>query len=143
MMKPIVFLDVDGVARPNTKPNNYLMNVKNVELLNKAFDLLNCDVVISSNWRLTHPVSFFNLHFNNRVIGKTKDLEYKNFQEYLRWYEVLDYMEDHIGRDFYILDDQSYHFPKLVRPLVLCDEAVGFSDHDFDMLMIKVKHNQK
>ena len=51
-MKPIVFLDVDGVARPNLKPNDYRLNGQNVALLNLAFDVLDAEVVISSTYAL-------------------------------------------------------------------------------------------
>ena len=143
MMKPIIYLDVDGVARPNFRPNNYLLNAKNVALLNRAFDSIDAEVVISSNWRLTHPLGFFNSHFNGRVIGKTRDLEYKNIGEFARWHEILEYMEGHIGRNFYVLDDQAYHFPTRISQLVLCNETTGFTMKEFDILMVKHNNSKK
>lgn len=143
MMRPIVFLDIDGVARPNVKPNNYLLNSKNVGLLNRAFDSIDAEVVISSNWRLTHPTSFFNSHFSGRVIGKTRDLDYKNIGEFTRWHEILEYMEGYIGRNFYVLDDQHYHFPSGVKQLILCDEQKGFTMKEFDSLIVKHNNSKK
>jgi HAD domain in Swiss Army Knife RNA repair proteins len=142
MMKPIVFLDIDGVARPNTKPNNYLLNAKNVALLNKAFEFMGAEIVVSSNWRLTHPIGFFNSHFGGRVIGKTRDLDYKHLGEHCRWHEILKFMESHIGRNFYVLDDQAYHFPKGISQLVLCNEQAGFNMESFDMLIMKFNNRK-
>ena len=139
--KPIVFLDIDGVARANSKPNEYKLCDKRVTLLNRAFELINCDVVISSNWRLAYPISFFNSVFSERVVGKTRDLAYKNYGEFTRWHEILDFMENHVGRPFHILDDQSHHFPSSVKQLILCDEIRGFSMEEFDALL--VRHNNR
>lgn len=140
--KPIVFLDIDGVARPNVKPNNYQLSGQNVALLNLAFDVLEAEVVVSSNWRLTHSLDFFNSHFDGRVIGKTPDLAYKNF-EHTRWQEILEYMQDHIGRNFYVIDDQDYHFPPRIPQLILCDELNGFTLQEFDRLVLKNESRKK
>lgn len=141
-MKPIVFLDIDGVARPNSRPNDYRLNGQNVALLNLAFDVLDADVVISSNWRLTHSLDFFNEYFDGRVIGKTRDLEYKGF-EITRWEEILDFMKNHIGRNYYILDDQDYHFPRSVSQLIICNELNGFTLNEFDRLVTKFESRKK
>ena len=138
---PIVFLDIDGVARANVKPNNYELCEKRVSLLNRAFELINCDVVISSNWRLAYPLSFFNSVFKGRVVGKTRDLAYKNLGEFTRWHEILEYMENHVGRAFHIVDDQSHHFPSGIKQLILCDEMRGFSMEEFDAIL--VRHNSR
>lgn len=140
--KPIVFLDIDGVARANTKPNDYRLNGQNVALLNLAFDILNAEVVISSSWRLTHSLDFFNEYFDGRVIGKTTDLEYKGF-EFARWEEVLDFMKNHIGRNFFVIDDQDYHFPRGAHQLVLCNGDNGFTLQEFDRLVSKFESRKK
>jgi hypothetical protein len=142
MMKPIVFLDIDGVARPVTKPNDYKLNPQNVALLNLSFDVLDAEVVISSNWRLTHSLDFFNEYFDGRVTGKTRDLEYKGF-EFTRWEEILHFMKNHIGRNFFVLDDQSYHFPSGAHQLILCDESKGFTLQHFDRLVTKFENRKK
>lgn len=142
MIKPIVFLDIDGVARPNTRPNDYRLSGQNVALLNLAFDVLDAEVVVSSNWRLTHSLDFFNSHFDGRIIGKTLDLDYKGFT-HTRWEEILEFMKDHIGRNFFVLDDQEHHFPRGVSQLILCNELHGFTIQEFDRLVLKYESRKK
>jgi hypothetical protein len=102
MQRPLVFLDIDGVARPNTKPNDYKINSQNAALLNRAFAAIDAEVVISSNWRLVYPLTLFQKHFGARVIGKTSDLASRNLGDYIRWYEVKHFMQTQVGRPFCI-----------------------------------------
>jgi len=139
MSRPIIFLDIDGVARPNTKPNNYKINKQNAELLNRAFGAVDADVVISSNWRLAYPVNFFNDHFCGRVVGMTSDFGYKHFLDHTRWHEIRDFMKINTGRNFCVLDDQADHFPLGVKQLILCDGDLGFTMKNFDELLAKSK----
>lgn len=132
-MKPLVFMDMDGVTRPALLPNDYKVNHNCLEWINKALDLMDADVVITSNWRLAYPLAYFNSIFNGRVIGKTRDIEGRHRGPYIRWYEIEEYLTatNKTPVFFLVFDDKDEYFPPNSDYLILCNPETGFTEANF------------
>lgn len=142
MSKPLIFLDIDGVVRPNTKPNNYKLNKQNLDLINRVCAAADAEIVISSNWRLIYPIAFFNQHFAGRVIGVTPDFGDKPWLDFTRWQEIKAYMQAHSGKAFCVLDDQSDLFPQSLSQLVVCNGNTGFTEKNYEQVLLRLKAKQ-
>lgn len=126
----IVFaIDIDGVARPDLKPNDYKVDNSCVHRINQALRHFNAKVIITSNWRLAFDVSFFNKLFEGRVIAMTEDPDDSGPEN--RWNEIRTALGDlpkPLG--LVILDDRPDLFPSNLPYLHLCDPSAGFSESD-------------
>ncbi len=121
-MKPILFLDIDGVLNTNTPD----IEPDKVELLNDVFKAVDCEVVLSSTWRIKYelPIMVDILDvagFLGNLVAYTRNLGCKPHQDG-GWYEckdahrgheILDYLVERFrtGKDgwpkFVILDDSA------------------------------------
>jgi hypothetical protein len=140
-MKTIVFMDIDGVARPSILPNNYQINSECLKWINAALNHLDAQVVISSDWRLIYPISYFNNIFNGRVVGATSDLAHDYRGPHVRWHEIGSYRKknDCASSPYLIFDDRSEYFPVDLDQLILCDSLTGFTVSEYKKTI--EKHN--
>lgn len=141
-MKTTVFMDIDGVARPSVLPNDYKINDECLRLINAALNYLDAEVVISSDWRLIYPISFFNKLFNGRVVGVTGDFANEYRGPHVRWYEINSYRKKMActSSPFLIFDDRSEYFPIDTNQLIVCDSSTGFTMSDYEKV-IKFRNN--
>jgi hypothetical protein len=137
MTKPIVFLDMDGVLNSqefvDLLGDDWTMNEvdkKAVERLNKIVEATGAEVVISSTWRMCHPLGFI-----KRVIqkagGKVTIIDKTPCLGGPRGAEIQKWLDENPGHDrFVILDDYEemvHLWPHLVQTtweLGLLDEHV-------------------
>lgn len=117
-MKPIIFLDIDGVLnsvsfRPlDPKGLADWLDPRNVRVLNELIRSTGADLVISSSWRLGRTEGELQAVLASAgclgtVVGMTPDLQADNRE---RWEEIWLYLDQHkiplAGSRFAILDDE-------------------------------------
>jgi len=72
-MRPVLFLDIDGVLkRPGGESpwDNY-----SCQLVREFADEIDALICITSTWRLTHPLAFFQQAISQRVLACTESDE--------------------------------------------------------------------
>lgn len=131
---PVVFLDFDGVTHPEVCKTVQLFNC--LPLIERVLrQHLAVDVVISSSWRLHHPLSelraFFSEDVAHRVVGVTpceavrRDLpapQHVRERECRRWLELHG-----PDRPWVAIDDVPWLFTPGCPHLLLTDHRAGFS----------------
>lgn len=131
-MLNLVFIDIDGVARPKREPRDYVMDQYCVDMINKVLNALDAQVVISSEWRLAFSKSYFNAIFQGRVIGMTGDRSINATTPYPRWEEIQQFLNalPKPPAQYWILDDREDLFPRNLQSLILCDPLKGFGERE-------------
>lgn len=141
-MRNFLFLDIDGVARPNILPNDYVLKQCLVSNINNLVSRYDMEVVISSNWREAFSLSYFNAVFNNRVIGSTASAPFN--QRHSRYYEIQEFLSSIIENyDYVVLDDRPDYFPVKFPKLHLCDPSIGFDDKSYNDLICNLDSRRK
>ena len=131
----IIFLDFDGVLDRFDEPESFLrLSPSCVENLNCLIDRCNAEIVISSTWRILHPILelkqiLINAGFKSpdKIIGKTKHLGKRRGKEIQEWLETCEYKIE----SFVIIDDDSDMEPFLDK-LVETDFNVGLTMNDVE-----------
>lgn len=119
-MNNIIFLDIDGVLKHQTKNVWY---PEAIACINAYCSHNNIDIVISSTWRLIKDIDFFNNILNNRVIGVTPDLS-RTHKEYTRYYECIKYIQNNQIKNYVILDDIINEYCDLSK-VIKVDNQIG------------------
>lgn len=125
-MKPIIFLDIDGVlvsyARLNERhpiDGEHDFVPESVEALNLLIEKLDAEIVISSSWRIGKSIEYLQeiLDIRNvkgKVIGKTS-YSFSSVDGG-RGQEIREWMEEHgIPETFIIIDDEVQDIRKHFR----------------------------
>lgn len=145
-MKPIIFLDFDGVVntfywtrlpsgewKNSISTDSIVNNLQAIGWLNELYKEIPYDIVVTSTWRIGHTTEelqriLWNSGFNKdiKVIGKTPILHQQ------RGFEIQQWIEDNgFHGKFIILDDDS-DMGELLPLLVRCDCYIGFGLHEFN-----------
>lgn len=147
-MKPIIFLDFDGVAETifweraedgswtlNGLKNNterYLNNSQAIGWLNELYNKVPYDIVISSTWRLNKDIEWLQdllirsgFRKEIKVIGKTPVLYQQRGIEIQKWID-----DNNFKGKFIIIDDDS-DMCHLIKHLVRTDCQLGFTIYDY------------
>lgn len=147
-MKPIIFLDFDGVVETiywdkkedgsftlnsHKLGHNELNNKQAIGWLNELYSHIPYDVVISSTWRISMSLEqlqdlLINSGFNSsiKVIGVTPILHQQRGLEIQQWID-----ENNFNGKFIIIDDDS-DMCHLLPLLVRCDCQLGFTIYDYN-----------
>ena len=114
-MRPVLFLDVDGVLNQVGVTNNVLDGVK-VMLLREVLSKVNCRVILSSTWRRYRKLIERLLTENIPINGLTPVLGVERGKEIRAW------LNEHPDvKDFVILDDDIFGIePELKVNMVGC-----------------------
>ncbi|WP_369600494.1 HAD domain-containing protein [Hahella sp. SMD15-11] len=119
-----LFLDLDGVIQfkaPGKPPEPGAIQLRNLRILTGAYDL---PVVITSTWRIVHPLSWFRTHINPNVVGMTPELE--DTGPGTRQREVEAWLRRHApGAEWIALDDQEALYQPNCSNLILCHPDKG------------------
>ena len=137
-MKPIIFLDYDGVvntifwreydgifkAKYATSTDGFVNNFQAICWLNELFKLYPYDIVVTSTWRLNNHYADFlyngGLNKEIKVIGRTPRLNTIRGEEIKQWMS-----SNNFEGKFVIVDDDS-DMGDLKRYLVQCNPFTGF-----------------
>ena len=147
-MRPIIFLDFDGVVETiywdkkedgsftlnsHKLGHNELNNKQAIGWLNELYSHIPYDVVISSTWRISMSLEqlqdlLINSGFNPniKVIGITPILHQQRGLEIQEWID-----ENNFNGKFIIIDDDS-DMCHLLPLLVRCDCQLGFTIYDYN-----------
>jgi hypothetical protein len=125
-MKPILFLDFDGVLNSNTSG----LEADKVAFLNTIVINVDCEVILSTAWRIAYTQKEIENHLDQagylgKVDGRTPNLGcerhvkggWERCSDAHRGHEILTYLEERFGLDstdwpvFVILDDSSDMHP--------------------------------
>jgi hypothetical protein len=106
--KKIVFIDIDGVLKPWKCEDNFYE--PSVDALNKIIDLTDCELVVSSDWRMTRSVSelqdiFKKQKVTNLPIAKTRLSSRYDDLVNTRPHEIVDFIECMDIKIFAVIDD--------------------------------------
>jgi len=118
----VIFLDIDGVLKDPYKEEWYQ---NSISLLNDYCSKSNVKIVISSDWRFHKNKKFFNSILNNNVIGLNKDLS-SLYNDYVRYYECLDYAKRNKINNYVFVDDKPSLFLNLDR-LIITQPNIGLT----------------
>lgn len=160
-MKPIIFLDIDGVVNTimwgnyPTKKNGrfcasiaspqdgFVNNYQALCWLNEMYRICPYDIVISSKtWRDIPNFSeyLYNSGLNREIdiIGKTNDVKMPS-SKYIRGIEIKDWIEkNNFKGKFAIIDDDS-DMDDLMEFLVKCNTYYGFGALEMQKVLKKIK----
>lgn len=147
-MKPIIFLDFDGVVETiywdkkedgsftlnsHKLGHDELNNKQAIGWLNELYSHIPYDIVISSTWRISMSLEqlqdlLINSGFNPniKVIGMTPILHQQRGLEIQEWID-----ENNFNGKFIIIDDDS-DMCHLLPLLVRCDCQLGFTIYDYN-----------
>lgn len=130
MIMKVVFLDVDGVL--NTHSSGFMKTVtkSKLRLLSEIVDRTGAKLVLSSTWRL-------DIEFKSNLIRK---LAYRKLRlysstpanhnypnEYLRGYQIQEWLEDNKVDRYVILDDVDTMLDHQKQFFVMTDPDVGLT----------------
>lgn len=146
-MKPIIFLDFDGVVETiywekdddgswsfnvHKAGKNELNNKQAIGWLNELYSKVPYDIVVSSTWRIGMTIEelqnlITNSGFNPeiKVIGMTPRLYLQRGEEIQAWID-----ENNFTGRYIIIDDDS-DMCHLLPVLVRCDCQLGFTIYDY------------
>lgn len=147
-MKPIIFLDIDGVVETiywSKDPNgvvcyngfkftkDILSNEQAIGWLNELYNKVPYDVVITSTWRYNMDKEkfqelFIRSGFNPeiKIIGTTPIL----YQQ--RGIEIQQWLDDNKFNGRFIIIDDDSDMCHLLPLLVRCDCQLGFTIYDYN-----------
>lgn len=142
-MKPILFLDMDGVLNnsqmdwheaPYKFQVPYVVDEKNLDCLEWLVEAIDCDVVICSTWRITCDRKMMEERLGPVVAPRLHD-DWKTAKlPGIRGLEIRDWLERNLGeafwtfKDYIILDDDQdfiWH-----QNLVSIDHGTGLTMRD-------------
>jgi hypothetical protein len=132
----IIFLDFDGVVNAFSEPESVrCLSKRCVANLNTLLERSGASVVVTSTWRIRHPLADLRqilvnsgLRFPERIVGITPRGEMGQ----VRGHEIGQWLKDHPEvKQFVILDDDSDMGPFLHR-LVRSDSDAGLTDLDVE-----------
>lgn len=146
-MKPIVFLDFDGVVETiyweqaedgtwswnvHKSGRNELNNKQAIGWLNELYSKVPYDIVVSSTWRigmtlkeLQELITNSGFNKNIKVIDKTPVLYRQRGEEIQQW------LDDNNFTGKYIIIDDDSDMGHLLPVLVRCDCQLGFTIYDY------------
>lgn len=146
----ILFLDHDGVV---CLPHNWGSRVRNnekfdrfdrkcIKALNHILDKTDCEIVVSSNWKIASTLLemqqlYKQYGVNKYPIGLTDDLlyEYPNDNYWdVRRYEILKYIEENNIEQSCAVDD----LPLNMTNFVMTDDEIGLRDEEVVERIIKI-----
>jgi hypothetical protein len=129
IMKPkILFLDFDGVLHPLGALKEDLFS--RCSYLEDSCTNYPCEIVITSNWRMTNTLDEMILRLppkiRSKVTGVTEVLQDKTHK---RYQEIKNYLEDKKLDDvsWVALDDSYWEFPSSCSNLIRCNPNVGLA----------------
>lgn len=145
MNKTYLFLDFDGVLNSNEwiwshpeRDDEFIhIDPSRVEIINKIVDTIDCDVVISSAWRIIHTLGSLrrglmskNATFARRVIDKTDSVGS------VRGFQIQRWLDENAsdGHKFVILDD-STDMAHLMPFLVRTNPDTGITEEDIQRVL--------
>lgn len=142
-MLQVVFLDFDGVLHRNTT-GTFRKLPQFCQFLRTHPDVR---VVISSTWRLLHPLEelreFFEADVRHQIIDVTPDLTVMEgfiAVRTTRCEEIAAWLKAHPEvRYWAILDDEEKLFQKFLERLVLTDSSEGLVDADLAKLEARLR----
>jgi hypothetical protein len=142
-MLQVVFLDFDGVLHRNTT-GTFRKLPQFCQFLRTHPD---ARVVISSTWRLLHPLEelreFFEEDVRHQIIDVTPDLTVMEgfiAVRTTRCEEIAAWLKAHPEvRYWAILDDEEKLFQKFLERLVLTDSSEGLVDADLVKLEARLR----
>lgn len=123
----ILFLDFDGVLHPlNSEKENLFCKVHYLE---RALEDASCEIVITSNWRLTYSTQkmreLLPRSIGELVIGATEVINEINHKRFI---EIENYLSTHINSssiDWRAIDDSPQDFPADCKNLICCNPSLG------------------
>ena len=146
-MKPIIFLDFDGVVETiyweqdkngiwnfniHKSGHSELNNKQAIGWLNELYTKVPYDIVVSSTWRISMSIEELqNLLIKSgfrpdiQVIGKTPVLHKERGEEIQYWID-----QHNFNGNFIILDDD-VDMAHLSDHLILCDTFLGFTIYEY------------
>ena len=124
----LIFLDIDGVLRPNI-PYDGKLKARCVEALREISTSLRAHIVISSTWRDLFTPRQFEKMLKLPVIGRCGDI---GPAEGDRHREVLEYLRANNFEDvpWIAIDDTESHFKKNAPLYVPIDPMTGLTQDD-------------
>lgn len=135
-MKPIIFLDVDGVLNCAADFDRFesltsagtILDPEKVARVNELKRMFDADIVLSSSWRM-YPDGLEALTLAGIAWIDTTAMRMSAD----RCYEILDYIREHNVKVFVILDDDStvQREEALRNRHVWTDFTVGFQEKHF------------
>ncbi|MGC2029246.1 MAG: HAD domain-containing protein [Steroidobacteraceae bacterium] len=133
-LKPVLFLDFDGVLHPNCcAPEDCFCLLPALAATIAPFEV---DIVISSSWRHHYSLRWIKKRFpaalRKRIVGTTGE----SFPgTYARWREIRAFLGQHPSPDWRALDDFDFEFPADCHELIYCDGARGCRSEQHDLLV--------
>lgn len=136
----IIFLDHDGCINPYNFEGNTHFDPKCIKIFNEIIEITNCEIIISSDWRISHnlkvlgdiyedegiikkPISVTPNLYNSKEFS-SNDITIPNFLEKLRSAEINKWLKDNYQLKidkWCAVDDLQLLVSKFVR----CDENIG------------------
>lgn len=142
--KHLIFLDIDGVLRPDKAYDGKLQK-KPIAHVRDIAHKLESRIVITSTWRDIHSWQTFNQPniFNGLVIGETPDIDPLHGDNG-RYKEVLAWLEQTGNQDvpWIALDDKRVHYPDLPN-VYLTNPETGVDQATVDRILLgRVRTNE-
>lgn len=154
MIRPILFLDIDGVLNSmNYAETQYLAGNRSstwgidpaaVEHLNEIVERSNCQIVISSSWRVLHTMVEIKEYLHKAGFAHVNDvIDYTpQMSSRIRGEEVKKWIDDNSFEGAYcILDDNADFFPN--QPLVRTFTRVGLCHYHIDICVERLLHGTR
>jgi hypothetical protein len=135
-VKMLIFLDIDGVLHPEPRNSTEMLMSELPRLERILRDFKDVSIVISSTWRQTRTIEYFQNFFSqdiaDRVIGMTprwQDLDiatplYQRQAEVEAWFKA----NCEPWNKFIVLDDKPWLFSPFYPHLLKCNPATGIDD---------------
>ena len=169
-MKPVIFLDIDGVLNLTGKPISVFklqfsppkgrvcqvaFCEDNIESFNKLIDRIgdsNADIVITSTWRKIYSLSeireiFKHVEIKGNIIGVTPDL-FVDMRTKVRADEIRHYVQKHQVSTFVVIDDDGDMTDESIKARLVKTDLVdrvngGFTDKHIPLVLEKLGLKQK
>ena len=129
----IIFLDIDGIIA-TSKSYEYsidLFDMHAIKALNKLTDALNCEIVISSAWRILYDIKELKEILSNagvkaKVVGITRNIAL--FKDN-RGKEIKEWLENHIAvKEYMVIDDEISDIQNVIPVKNIIHIKDGFSE---------------
>ncbi len=126
--RPLIFTDIDGVLRADTRPSDYQICPVRLARLQRLMSSTGAELVISSSWRLAFSLSELSQRLGVTLRGFTGTAPAGEPENRLD--EIARYIASHglYGRAFVIFDDRRDLFPTECPNLIVCDPELGLGD---------------